>query len=237
MHRRPERLRHPELDRYQDRGRLYQRVSLRIKSSEGRPPDSKDWILENVQPTGNDDEFVSKLGDNFERTVNFDADGNGSYETPLKLFRDEMSFRHRRTNALISVSVLPMDQATAEPTWRYSYTTMSMRSPVAAAFPVSIGPGVAIGSQQRFATRVLDLELFEWAGEPAAGAPLKLPASTNAALPKPPLGASARRVQFVLPGTSTRWLRLARAHSFALHRCERVLHLPRNGLRHTGQGN
>jgi len=132
--------------------------------------DGQLWTLENVQPTGKTGELVSKLGENYERTVTFDTDGNGSYETVRRLWNDELSLRHRRSNALMSLSVLPMDQNMAETDMDVLVRNYVDAVSGGGSVSVNIGAGARASKERRFATRILDSAVFTVDGEPAAGA-------------------------------------------------------------------
>ncbi len=142
---------------------------LHIASTSGAF-DSRNWTLENVQRKGRPGELISKLGQAYERSVMFDTDGDGSYETAQRVWNDELSFRHRRSDARMSVSVLPMDQSMADTDMEVLVRNYVDAVSGGGTVSVHIGPGTSASTERRFATRILDAGVFTVAGEPAGGA-------------------------------------------------------------------
>jgi hypothetical protein len=132
------------------------------------------WELENVQPGRHPDQLMSKEGGEWTSSTRFDVDGNGEYETTLDRRDYELYFRHAHSGAHLSLSIYPLDQSHGQVDMDVLVRDYVDLASGAGSVTVTMGPGLAVRSERRFASKLIDSAVFTVAGQPAAGATFEI---------------------------------------------------------------
>jgi hypothetical protein len=137
-----------------------------------------EWILDNYRrgettPGSSPNTLSRKDAPEYMTLYSFDLDDDGKYEDKEKLPAYDLLFKHRKTNAQIWVSTIPLSRETAEKELRVLLDNYVDAMSGSGAVVFKLGTGIAV-DEKRFSARLVEKTPVKMSGKEALAATIEV---------------------------------------------------------------